>query len=727
MTAPQQPTSRGTKESKEPSSLDSAVSAARPAAGPSSLEHLEGVGPQLADALRKRFRTDAAVLAAARRLDVASLSSVDGVSERKAVDLIRQVLGLDRRGQEFLATPAARKLHDEVLERIVSFASTGPGKNRLRLLGPFSTPEEAQRHAAQVMAHKARVAGLDRDAVRAALRRLSRPTAPAPRMDPTRLVVCQDDDTYERLLGLGLNRWATVGPRRDLERGAGFDLVLYLSESEADVDGMENVVEMPDTAGVAELVPESLVAWAAHNRAAIEACQTLASLAGMASKAGEALALLAEATKATVSPAALRKHAEAIARELDAELKAQVAGVQMSGRDVLDALGKRMPPALQALLDAAMAEARRRLLERTGHDAQPFAAGFPFAVDDEELERLEHRLETVGRIQVFQTQVRLARRIDALRATIEQEAESWLAFDADFALGCFALENGLHPASFGDDLSFDASVHLDLAADPSAQRVAYRLGGPHPVALLTGANSGGKTTLLEQIGQLVLMARLGLPVVGDGVRVPWVDELHYVTARRSLDAGAFESFLRTFLPVVHGGRRRLVLADEVEAVTELEAAGRILGFVVDRLARDCPGSLAVVVSHLAPQVLRHVTQPVRVDGIEATGLDADWHLVVDRTPRMGHLARSTPELIIQRLAATTKGPDQALYQDLLGLFRPTDAAQRNRGSGKTGDSAPSVDKGPEASLNSLAGPSSPAQIVREPSRPPRPTKSQRPG
>lgn len=643
---------------------------------PRSLEELDGVGPQLADALRKRFRTDAAVLQAARRLDVAGLCAVDGVSERKAVDLIRQVLGLDRRGEEFLATAPARKLHDDVLERLLSHASTAPGRNRLHLLGPLPTPEEAARHAERVMEHKEAAAALDREAVRAALRKLGRPTAPPPRMDPTRLVVCADDEDHDRLRALGLDRWVTLGGRRDLERGAGFDLVLYVGEAAGDpVDGIDNAVEMPASAGPAELAPHVVLAWFTHNRPSIEACGRLAELTRRPSKAGEALALLAEATKAAVSPAQLRKHAEAIAKELDGELREQVANLQLSGRDVLDALGKKLPRPLQAALDAALAEARRRLLERTGHDAQPFAASFPFAVDDEELDRVEKRLETVGRIEAHRAQARAARRLDALRPALEQECEGWLAFDAEFALGCFALENGLHPAAIGDHLEFGASVHLDLAARPEAQRIAYRLGAEHPVALLTGANSGGKTTLLEHVGQLVLMARLGLPVVGEGVTVPWVDELHYVTARRSLDAGAFESFLRTFLPVVHGGRRRLVLADEVEAVTELEAAGRILGFVVDRLARDCPGSLAIVVSHMAPQVLRHVSVPVRVDGIEATGLDAEWNLVVDRTPRMGHLARSTPELIVQRLAATAKGPDQALYADLLALFRPVEPRQ----------------------------------------------------
>ncbi|HUR26431.1 MAG TPA: helix-hairpin-helix domain-containing protein [Candidatus Thermoplasmatota archaeon] len=699
---------------------------ARPSS-PSSLEHLEGVGPQLAEALRKRFRTDAAVLAAARKLDVASLASVDGVSERKAVDLIRQVLGLDRRGQEFLATPPSRKLHDEVLAKLLAHASTSAGKNRLRLLGPLPTPEEAERHAAKVLQHKATVAALDRDAVRAALRRLSRPTAPQPRLDPTRLVVCETDEIHDRLLSLGVHQWVTLAGARDLERAPGFDLVAYVYEDGTDLDGFDNVVEVPASAGLGEVAPNAVLAWAAHNRQAIEACQRLAKLTGKPSKAGDALAALGEATKAGVTPAQLRKQADAIARELDLELRTQVATLQLSGRDVLEALGKKIPAALQAVLDAALAEGRRRLLERTGHDGQPFAAAFPFAVDEEEMDRIERRIETVGRMETFQAQVRLARRLDGLRQALEQEAEGWLAFDAEFALGCFALENGLHAATFGDDLAFDASIHLDLAATPDVQRIAYRLGGPHPVALLTGANSGGKTTLLEHVGQLVLMARLGLPVVGEGVRVPWVDELHYVTARRSLDAGAFESFLRTFLPVVHGGRRRLVLADEVEAVTELEAAGRILGFVVDRLARDCPGSLAIVVSHMAPQVLRHVTQPVRVDGIEATGLDEEWRLIVDRTPRMGHFARSTPELIVQRLAATAKGPDQALYADLLALFRPD--GRPNRDSRETGDSVPSTANSPRDPPKSLFGQSESesAQIVREAARPPRPAKGTRRG
>jgi DNA mismatch repair protein MutS2 len=57
--------------------------------------------------------------------------------------------------------------------------------------------------------------------------------------------------------------------------------------------------------------------------------------------------------------------------------------------------------------------------------------------------------------------------------------------------------------------------------------------------------------------------------------------------------------------------------------------------------------------------------PLRIDGIEARGLDENLELVVDRTPRFGTLARSTPELIVERLSKLTKGPKKAVYEKIL--------------------------------------------------------------
>lgn len=648
------------------------------AARPGILDQLSGVGPHLAEALRKQFRGEAGFLAAVERLDVAALSAVEGVSERKAVDLIRQIKGLDRHDGDFLATPAARKVYDEVLATILGFAATSHGRNRLRLLAPLPTVAAAQQSAQRVMQFAQAAAAVDRDDVTRLLRRIHRPTEPTPRFATGRLVLA-DDEALPRLQAAGLQKWASLAPLRDLERAAGYDLVVVVSERDVDVSALENAVEAAGDAGLDDLVPEATLAWFEAQRGALEAGAELAQRTGRPSRAKHVLDHLGAPRPPPIDARGLARAVEEIRDDLDKRLRQRVEGLNLTGVEVLEALGRKLPGPLQKAMDDVLLHGRTVLRERTGHDLQPYTAGFPITVDDAEVERVTRRIEGRGRLDAFQDAVRRAKKLAPLRSVVEAELAAWLDFDADFALGCFALHHDLHPAHLAGHLEFASSVHLDLAASPVAQRIAYRLGPEDNVAVLTGANSGGKTTLLEHIAQLVILARLGLPVVGKDVTVPWVEELHYVTARRSLDAGAFEAFLRSFLPVALGDKPRLVLADEVESVTELEAAGRILGFFVDRLARS-PGSLAIVVSHMAGEVLRHATAPVRVDGIEATGLDADNRLVVNRSPVMGRFARSTPELILQRLAATTKGPQQELYRDLLGLFAAqASPAKRNRG------------------------------------------------
>jgi DNA mismatch repair protein MutS2 len=649
------------------------------------LDELDGVGPQLAQALRAHFKGDAKALDAARRSDVAALAQVPGISERKAIDLIRQVQGLGG-ADRFLATPAARKVHDELIERIAGFAATAHGRNRLRLLAPLATQAEAERSARAVMQHKAMVARLDRAEVRRLLRKVRDPVAPAPRFEPTRMVLCETDEIQERLMRLDLQRWASVGGRQDLGQAAEYDLVLFLYEDGMDLNDLENVVEVPGTAPPEAIAPEATVAWFSANRDAIAAAAMLAQLLGRATKAAETMEVLAAAQQAQTTPVQLRTQVEALRPVLDARLRQRLATVSVTGAELMESLGhmespplrsgdradraarspSRIPAAVQKAIDEVLAEGRRELAQATGCNVQPFLSTAPIAVDEEELGKLERQLQTRGRIEAFGALCRAAKRLAALRPAIEAELQAWQAFDVDFALGCFAHQFNLEPARFGAALALEDSIHLGLAQAEGAQRIAYHVGREETVALLTGANSGGKTTLLEHMAQLAILARLGLPVVGR-VEVPWVEELHYVTARRSLDAGAFESFLRGFLPLAMPGPRRLVLADEVESVTELEAAGRILGFFLDRIATG--DSLAVVVSHMAPQILQHCHAPVRIDGIEATGLDAENRLVVDRMPRMGVLARSTPEFIVQRLAATTKGAERELYGELLAAFR----------------------------------------------------------
>jgi dsDNA-specific endonuclease/ATPase MutS2 len=214
----------------------------------------------------------------------------------------------------------------------------------------------------------------------------------------------------------------------------------------------------------------------------------------------------------------------------------------------------------------------------------------------------------------------------------------------------FAIEGGRSPLL---DVEFDAVEPVDYAVDG--------------VTLLSGVNSGGKTSTLDLVALVVVLAQTGLPVPADAVRLERFSELHYYAkSQGTLDAGAFEATLRDFAALTDGAADRLVLVDELESITEPGASAKIVAGILESLAAQ--GTTAVFVSHLAAEIREAAAVPVAVDGIEAVGL-VDGELRVNRSPVKDHLARSTPELIVEKLAeAGTGEARRAFYERLLEKF-----------------------------------------------------------
>ena len=190
------------------------------------------------------------------------------------------------------------------------------------------------------------------------------------------------------------------------------------------------------------------------------------------------------------------------------------------------------------------------------------------------------------------------------------------------------------------------------------------------LALLTGANSGGKTTLLELLAHTCILAHMGLPVPASKAVVGQVEALHILAkAGGTQSAGALEQTLVELATVVSDPTPKLILADELEAITEPGAGARIIAGML--LAAEAQNDTTMMlVTHLAPSIIEATGRDdLRVDGIEATGLDADLELMVDRTPKRNHLARSTPELIVKRLVERSEGHAQSLFRDILTMFQ----------------------------------------------------------
>ncbi|MDB9235407.1 MutS-related protein [Halorubrum ezzemoulense] len=238
--------------------------------------------------------------------------------------------------------------------------------------------------------------------------------------------------------------------------------------------------------------------------------------------------------------------------------------------------------------------------------------------------------------------------------------------DAAFllSLGRFAAENGhVRPTLVDDGIAVRGARNPFLGGD--VQPVSYGVGSHSladasgvasadapptgdRVSVLTGANSGGKTTLLETLCAVALLASMGLPVPADAAEVGTFDRIVFHRRHASFNAGVLESTLKSVVPPLVADGRTLMLVDEFEAITEPGRAADLLnGLVTLTVDR---GALGVYVTHLAED-LSPLPEAARIDGIFAEGLTNDLELRVDYQPRFETVGKSTPEFIVSRLVA----------------------------------------------------------------------------
>ncbi|ERJ05182.1 Mismatch repair protein, partial [Halorhabdus tiamatea SARL4B] len=259
---------------------------------------------------------------------------------------------------------------------------------------------------------------------------------------------------------------------------------------------------------------------------------------------------------------------------------------------------------------------------------------------------------------------RLEASLELAREDVDAAVEIVDDIARDVSLARFARAFDLTAPTYrkGRVLAVENARNLELVgADHPVQPVTYGIGdhslsvpdGNEPprgdrVAVLTGANSGGKTTLLETLAQVQLLAQMGLPVPADAAEVGVVDAVVFHRRHASFNAGVLESTLRTVVPPLTDEGRTLMLVDEFEAITEPGSAADLLHGLVT-LTVDQP-ALGVFVTHLADD-LEPLPATARTDGIFAEGLTTDLELEVDYQPRFGTVGRSTPEFIVSRLVA----------------------------------------------------------------------------
>jgi len=268
-----------------------------------------------------------------------------------------------------------------------------------------------------------------------------------------------------------------------------------------------------------------------------------------------------------------------------------------------------------------------------------------------------------------------ARFLSNLKETASLLVREVLDFDVGYTIACFSKKFALNIPHIqsdngigikgGSNLFLANAVPIDYAIGRCSMNSGIGKLKDARVVLLSGVNSGGKTSTLDLLAQVAILAHMGYPVPAQECELGLVEEFYYFgKSKGTMDAGAFESTVKDF-SAVSNNKTKIVLTDEMESITEPGASAKIISGILEEL--DDNNGIGVFVSHLAESILKNTTHNIRVDGIEAKGLDENLNLIVDRNPRYNYLARSTPELIVERLAR--KYTDIEFYGKLLKKFK----------------------------------------------------------
>ncbi|WP_336358158.1 MutS-related protein [Haloarcula sp. CGMCC 1.6347] len=573
------------------------------------LEEYWGIGPKTSELLTEELGVERAI-EAIESADTRALTTA-GLSRGRATRILRRATGAE--SMDLLATRDTRDVYKELLDLAEEYAVTEDAADSIRVLTPLPTREAMDERLDDVLEARDTWADLSEGDQRAVL------------------------DAFDAY---------------DADGGelAAVDVALALRDT-----GIESGVFEP----LATLDGESLTA----GRAA------LAGLAGDGESVGEGAD-----------------------EELDRlrDQLGQIEDLAAASMEVVEAVqeGARRPDEFQ---DALV----RHVTSETGIDAARVRDAMPREATDARdfVDVALRKLRSTLRSDVQEREGAVADRLEDDLADAREDIDAAVAAVDDIAfsvsLARFAIAFDLTRPTFVEDrktIAVKRARNLTIADVESVQPVTYAIGdhtldldranqppSGDRVAVLTGANSGGKTTLLETLCQVQLLAQMGLPVPAETAEVGIVDTVVFHRRHASFNAGVLESTLRSVVPPLTESDRTLMLVDEFEAITEPGSAADLLhGLVTLTVDRD---ALGVFVTHLADD-LEPLPTEARVDGIFAEGLNQDLDLQVDYQPRFGTVGKSTPEFIVSRLVANATDPVERNGFETLATAVGEEAVQR---------------------------------------------------
>lgn len=696
-----------------------------------TLQDIPRIGEKMAQRFIDHFGDEQGALDAILGGDIAGISEVEGIGQRYAISLVHevraQVEGVSI--SDFLKTKESVDIYERLLDIIKQFAHTRYAKDKLHIYFPYPASKkdkiESVRESVSYYMDTARLLGNNSDFPNqlSGIRPLNLKYNPPQIRERAIITANHEEFEYARQrFGSAIDVQMVSTPTEFVDVARGYSHVIASGDAFLGFDFPEDVEpeyvsdlqRMEDW----QVVPEQVIGFFAKNLATIECsiaviqaireagpmffekvgAEDLDELGITLSmidedgdvKAGndpdiDRLNLIIENMETCISDS-VRDANSKLDRCLT-ESKLTISGQDMlkvmSGDvELKEMLGREVSQVYHTVVK----DAKEWISKELGLDKKemliadslfPDEIMHPVEVDRNHVDALKQHLVHNIRNREIEHKRNISKTLHGYRGIVQEMVRSVLDFDVGFAIGCFAHEYALMMPELIDKtgVGFVEGENLFLKSrhgevTPIDYSVGDTVHSPKDnsrVVLLSGVNSGGKTSMLELLAQCIILAHMGFPTPAKSLEIGMSDGLYYFAkSKGTLDAGAFETTLKDF-SVVADDSSKMVLVDEMESITEPGASAKIIAGILEVLSEN-KDSMAVFVSHLPELILKNTECNVRIDGIEASGLDADLNLIVERTPRYNYVAKSTPELIVERLSRKTNGDEQAFYERLRAKF-----------------------------------------------------------
>jgi hypothetical protein len=635
-----------------------------------TLQNIKGIGDKMSEKILKSVGGEEELQKIVDNVDIERISSIEGISQRKAIEIMNQLL--NNPTYEFIKSDRAMEIYEDIINKILAYSNTSYSKNRILLLSPSKDTSRIESQLDFVMNAKENVSKLPIIKLRGLMKNLREVEEAKPEYDPSKAIIVESEEDNSYLTDLGLNRYYPIITASDSpllkEELMNYDLVFYVySEGILDFEGMPNLIMVSIDENDYEIVPEKIISFFIQNLDLFTRVHEIQKIRNRDSVLGDIMPIIDELNIIDKREVNIEELVISLKDEMDDELEKSIKKIDLEGDEILNLLNNNFPPKISKIFDEIISKRKQIIREKTGFSFDPYLRTYPIQIDESEIRRVTLEQSSKKENDIFDIKKSAAIELNSIKEKAIDEVKETIQFDYEFSLGSFAFEYDLSRPQFTDEIKLQEALHLELALKKDKehiQKVDYQLTKQENIALLTGANSGGKTTLLETLTQISIMAQMGLPVCARHAEIKLFDEIYHFSKKRSLDAGAFESFLNVFIPIVTTDSEKLVLLDELEGITELDAAVKIISTFIDMIKES--NSYGVIVTHMARELMNYTD--IRVDGIEAKGLDEDYNLIVDRTPKMNFLAKSTPELILKRIYEKSDDDLKAVYARILEKF-----------------------------------------------------------